>query len=76
MTDLQLLYETSRMEEYFDWDYTVYRCLTREMKRRIPWLYPGDGMIFHDYISLRAKRIVLPTKFCREIKDKYPVDSL
>ena len=59
MTDLQLLYETSRMEEYFDWDYTVYRCLTREMKRRIPWLYPGDGMTFHNYRLVIDVQIII-----------------
>ena len=41
--DLEEIFHITRLEEYYDWEYTTFRCLKKKIKRKIAWLYPVDG---------------------------------
>ena len=40
---LQVLVHSIRLKPYYDWEYRDAKCVKKEIKRRIPWLYPVDG---------------------------------
>ena len=43
--DLETMFHKTRLEEYFDWEYTTFGCFKKKIKRRITWLFPEDGIL-------------------------------
>ena len=54
-SDLQILVHEIRLEEYFNWEYLDFKCSKKNIKRRIPWLYPVDGNFEEKKVSLYFK---------------------